>query len=188
MGLDGADRPPVRPVEERSVDLKAYIRDVPNFPIEGVIFKDITPLLRAPAAFDHAVGLLDGYCRAKRPDAVVAIEARGYILAAPLALRLGAAFVPARKPGKLPWKTIREEYQLEYGLAALEMHEDAVAPGQRVVIVDDVIATGGTLKATRRLVERLGGTVVGMACLVELAFLNGRQTLDGTELFAVLTY
>ncbi len=170
------------------MDLKSYIRDVPNFPVEGVIFKDITPLLRSPEAFAEAVGRLEVYCTSRRPDAIVAIEARGYVLAAPLALRLGAAFVPARKPGKLPWKTIREEYQLEYGVAALELHEDAIAPGQRVVIVDDVIATGGTLKATRRLVERLGGTVEGMACLVELTFLNGRQMLDGAELFAVLTY
>lgn len=170
------------------MDLKAYIRDVPGFPIEGVIFRDITPLLRSPEAFSHALDALEVYCRPKQPDVIVAIEARGYILAAPLALRLGAAFVPARKPGKLPWKTIREEYQLEYGVAALEMHEDAIAPGQRVVIVDDVIATGGTLNATRRLVERLGGTVVGMACLVELTFLNGRSALEGAELFSVLTY
>lgn len=170
------------------MDLKAYIRDVPGFPIEGVIFKDITPLLRSPGAFTHALDALEAYCRPKRPDVIVAIEARGYILAAPLALRLDAAFVPARKPGKLPWKTIREEYQLEYGVAALEMHEDAIAPGQRVVIVDDVIATGGTLNATRRLVERLGGAVVGMACLVELTFLNGRSALEGAELFSVLTY
>lgn len=170
------------------MDLKTYIRDVPGFPIEGVIFRDITPLLRSPAAFAHALDALEAYCRPKQPDVIVAIEARGYILAAPLALRLGAAFVPARKPGKLPWKTIREEYQLEYGVAALEMHEDAIAPGQRIVIVDDVIATGGTLNATRRLVERLGGTVVGMACLVELTFLNGRSALEGAELFSVLTY
>lgn len=170
------------------MDLKAYIRDVPGFPIEGVIFRDITPLLRSPEAFLHALDSLEDYCRPKRPDVIVAIEARGYILAAPLALRLGAAFVPARKPGKLPWKTLREEYQLEYGVAALEMHEDAITPGQRVVIVDDVIATGGTLSATRRLVERLGGTVVGMACLVELTFLNGRSALEGAELFSVLTY
>jgi adenine phosphoribosyltransferase len=171
-----------------AVDLSAYIRDVPNFPVEGVIFKDITPLLRSPEAFSYAVDRLESYCRSKRPDVIVAIEARGYILAAPLALRMGVAFVPARKPGKLPWKTIREEYQLEYGLAVLEVHEDAIAAGQRVVIVDDVIATGGTLNATRRLVERLGGTVEGIACLVELTFLNGRQALSRTELFSVLTY
>jgi adenine phosphoribosyltransferase len=170
------------------VELREFIRDVPGFPIEGVVFKDITPLLRSPEAFAEAVARLEAYCRSHRPDVIVAIEARGYILASPLALRLGAAFVPARKPGKLPWKTIREEYQLEYGVAALEMHEDAIASGQRVVIVDDVVATGGTLKATRRLVERLGGTVEGMACLVELTFLNGRRSLDGAELFSVLTY
>lgn len=170
------------------MDLKTYIRDVPDFPIEGVIFKDITPLLRSPAAFSYAVDQLEAYCRARRPDVIVAIEARGYILAAPLALRMGVGFVPARKPGKLPWKTIREEYQLEYGLAVLEVHEDAITRGQRVVIVDDVIATGGTLNATRRLVERLGGTVEGIACLVELTFLNGRRALNGTELFSVLTY
>lgn len=170
------------------MDLKAYIRDVPNFPIEGVIFRDITPLLRSPAAFAEAVDRLEVYCRTKQPDVIVAIEARGYILAAPLALRLGVGFVPARKPGKLPWRTIREEYQLEYGLAALEIHEDVITAGQRVVIVDDVIATGGTLNATRRLVERQAGTVEGIACLIELTFLNGRRALDGTELFSVLTY
>ncbi len=170
------------------MNLKAFIRDVPDFPIEGVVFKDITPLLQSPGAFEHAVAQLEAYCRPKRPDVIVAIEARGYVLAAPLALRLGAAFVPARKPGKLPWKTIREEYQLEYGVTALELHEDAITPRQRVVIVDDVIATGGTLRATRRLVERLGGVVVGVACLVELAFLNGRQALDGSDFFSVLTY
>lgn len=170
------------------MDLKTYIRDVPNFPVEGVIFKDITPLLRSPAAFSYAVDELEAYCRPKRPDVIVAIEARGYILAAPLALRMGVGFVPARKPGKLPWKTIREEYQLEYGLAALEVHEDAIARGQRVVIVDDVIATGGTLNATRQLVERLGGTVEGIACLIELTFLNGRRALGDTELLSVLTY
>lgn len=170
------------------MDLRAFIRDVPDFPIEGVVFKDITPLLQSPEAFEHAVAQLEAYCRPKRPDVIVAIEARGYVLAAPLALRLGAAFVPARKPGKLPWKTIREEYQLEYGVTALELHEDAITPRQRVVIVDDVIATGGTLRATRRLVERLGGVVVGVACLVELAFLNGRQALEGSDFFSVLTY
>lgn len=170
------------------MELKSFIRDVPDFPVEGVIFKDITPLLRSPAAFGHAVDQLEAYCRSRQPDVIVAIEARGYVLASPVALRLGAAFVPARKPGKLPWKTIREEYQLEYGMAALEMHQDAISPGQRVVIVDDVIATGGTLKATRRLVERLGGEVVGIACLVELTFLNGRRALDGTDFFAVMQY
>jgi adenine phosphoribosyltransferase len=170
------------------VDLKAYIRDVPDFPIEGIVFRDITPLLRSPEAFEYAVSQLEAYCRPKRPDVVVAIEARGYILAAPLALRLGAAFVPARKPGKLPWRTIREEYQLEYGMAALEMHADAIQPGERAVVVDDVIATGGTLAATCRLVERLGGAVVGITCLVELTFLNGRRVLPGTELHSVVTY
>jgi adenine phosphoribosyltransferase len=170
------------------MDLKAYIRDVPDFPIEGVIFKDITPLLRSPQAFAEAISRLEAYCRSRRPDAIVAIEARGYVLAAPLSLRLDASFVPARKPGKLPWRTIREEYQLEYGVATLEVHEDAIAPGQRVVIVDDVIATGGTLKATRRLVERLGGTVEGIACLVELTFLNGRRAIDGVDFYSVMQY
>jgi adenine phosphoribosyltransferase len=170
------------------MDLKAYIRDVPNFPIEGVIFKDITPLLRSPHAFAEAISRLEAYCRSRRPDAIVAIEARGYVLAAPLSLHLGAAFVPARKPGKLPWRTIREEYQLEYGVTALEIHEDAITHGQRVVIVDDVIATGGTLKATRRLVERLGGTVEGIACLVELTFLNGRRAIDGVDFYSVMQY
>ncbi|MBI4279656.1 MAG: adenine phosphoribosyltransferase [Armatimonadetes bacterium] len=170
------------------MDLKQWIRDVPNFPMEGIIFKDITPLLAHPPAFRYALGELEKYCRDKRADTLVAIEARGYILAAPLADRLGIGFVPARKPGKLPWEKIREEYQLEYGTAALEVHADAITQGQRVVIVDDVIATGGTLSATRRLVERLGGQVMGIACLVELSFLNGRRNLDGYDFFSLVRY
>jgi adenine phosphoribosyltransferase len=170
------------------MDLKQWIRDVPNFPIEGVIFRDITPLLQDPKAFRYALDELERYCRTKEIDVIVAIEARGYILAAPLADRLGVGFVPARKPGKLPWDRIREEYQLEYGMAALEMHADAIKPGQKVLIVDDVIATGGTLSATKRLVERLGGKVVGFACLVELTFLNGRRTLEGYDFFSLIQY
>lgn len=170
------------------VDLKAWIRDVPDFPIPGIILRDITPLLRDPQAFGRALDALEPFVRGCRPDVLVAIEARGYILAAPLADRLGVGFVPARKPGKLPWRTLREEVTLEYGVTALEVHEDALRPRQRVVLVDDVIATGGTLAATRRLVEQLGAVVAGVACLIELTALNGRQLLDDAEFFAVVQY
>ena len=168
--------------------ITAHIRDVPDYPQPGVVFKDITPLLADAKAFSEVV---DGLAGAFGPDAagvdkVAGIEARGFILAAPVACRVGAGFVPVRKKGKLPAATFAQEYQLEYGSATLEVHQDAFAPGERVLIVDDVLATGGTARATANLVSQAGGTVVGIAFLLELPFLSGRDKLPDLEIRSLL--
>jgi adenine phosphoribosyltransferase len=168
--------------------LKDRIRDVPDFPQPGVVFKDITPLLGDPEAFDHCISALVAPFADRGITKVLGIEARGFIVAPPVALRLGAGFVPVRKAGKLPWKVEKETYTLEYGTDTLEIHVDALAPGERALIVDDVLATGGTATAVTRLVERLGATTVGFACLIELAFLNGRARLAGLETVSLLRY
>jgi adenine phosphoribosyltransferase len=168
--------------------LRAMIRDIPDFPRPGVTFKDITPLLNDPTAFASAVDALAGAFLAAKIDRVLGVEARGFILAAPVAYRLRAGFVPVRKAGKLPWEIEREEYVLEYGTDLLEIHRDAVQDGERVLIVDDVLATGGTAAATARLVQRLGGAVVGLGFLVELAFLDGRAQLADYPMTSLLTY
>ncbi|HXF57250.1 MAG TPA: adenine phosphoribosyltransferase [Actinomycetota bacterium] len=168
--------------------LKALIRDVPDFPQPGVVFKDITPLLADENAFSSVIDLIVVHYGRGNIDKVVGIEARGFILASPIAYHFGAGFVPVRKEGKLPWESEREEYQLEYGTAVLEIHRDAIRPGERVLIVDDVLATGGTALATARLVERLGGKVMGIACLIELSFLGGREKLRDYDLYSLLTY
>jgi adenine phosphoribosyltransferase len=168
--------------------LRALIRDVPDFPSQGVLFKDITPLLGDPAAFATVTDRLAEHFVGRHVDKVVGIESRGFIVAAPVAERLGAGFVPVRKPGKLPWATEAEDYELEYGTDRLEVHRDAITTGERVAIVDDVIATGGTAAATARLVERLGGEVVGLGFVIELAFLGGAATLDGRDHVSLLTY
>jgi adenine phosphoribosyltransferase len=168
--------------------LKALIRDVPDFPQPGVIFKDITPLLADENAFSSAIDLIVVHYGRGSIDKVVGIEARGFILASPVAYHFGAGFIPIRKEGKLPWESEREEYELEYGTAVLEVHQDAIRPGERVLIVDDVLATGGTARATARLVERLGGKVVGVACLIELSFLKGRDALSDYDFFSLITY
>lgn len=167
---------------QRLID--AGIRDVPDFPEPGVVFKDITPLLADPASL-RAVAEAMAAPFAGRVDAVVGLEARGFILAAPVALELGAGFVPVRKAGKLPAKTYRESYDLEYGSATVEMHADAFAPGSRVLVVDDVLATGGTGRAAVELVHRAGGTVVGFSVLMELGFLKGRERLTGVGVHAL---
>jgi adenine phosphoribosyltransferase len=169
-------------------ELKSLIRDVPDFPQPGIVFKDITPLLADENAFSSVIDLIVVHYGRGNIDKVVGIEARGFILASPVAYHFGAGFVPVRKSGKLPWKSEREEYALEYGTATLEIHRDSVRPGERVLIVDDVLATGGTARATARLVERLGGKVVGIACLIELAFLHGREAVQGYEFFSLLSY
>jgi adenine phosphoribosyltransferase len=168
--------------------LKALIRDVPDFPQKGVVFKDITPLLADQAGFSMAIDLIVAHFGRGNVDVVVGIEARGFILASPVAYHFGAGFVPVRKAGKLPWESESEEYELEYGTETLEIHKDAFRPGERVLIVDDVLATGGTARATARLVERLGAKVVGIACLIELSFLEGRDQLRGYDFFALVTY
>jgi adenine phosphoribosyltransferase len=164
------------------------IRDVPDFPKPGVVFKDITPVLADPGAFSTLVDQLCAPYEQESVSKVVGIEARGFILATPVAEQLGAGFVPIRKPGKLPAAVIRETYELEYGTDALEMHKDALRPGDRVLIVDDVLATGGTAAAAIRLVERLDAEVIGVAVFIELAFLGGRASLNGADLHALVTY
>jgi adenine phosphoribosyltransferase len=168
--------------------LKALVRDVPDFPQPGIVFKDITPLLADEIAFSSVIDLIVVHFGRGNVDKVVGIEARGFILASPVAYHFGAGFVPVRKKDKLPWETESEEYELEYGTATLEIHRDGVDPGERVLIVDDVLATGGTARATARLVERIGGKVVGIAFLIELGFLKGRQKLDGHDLFTLISY
>jgi adenine phosphoribosyltransferase len=169
-------------------DLRGLIRDIPDFPRPGILFKDITPLMADAGALARAVGRLADYARPLRVDCVVAAEARGFLLGPALALELGAGFALARKPGKLPYETVSAEYLLEYGESALELHTDAVAAGRRVLVHDDLLATGGTAATLCELVEQLGGEVVGCGFLIELAFLNGRARLAGHDVHALLSY
>jgi adenine phosphoribosyltransferase len=169
-------------LEERAAPLKAAIRDVPDFPKPGIVFKDITTLLKEPALFRRTIDLLAVLCGDLPCDKVVAIESRGFILGGALAERLGAGFVPVRKKGKLPATTRRHVYDLEYGTDCVEIHEDALVPGDHVLVLDDVIATGGTAQATGQLVEALGASVSAFVFLVELTFLKGRGRLDGRVL------
>jgi adenine phosphoribosyltransferase len=170
------------------LNLAGYIRDIPDYPKPGIVFKDITPLLLDPGALDAATGRLAEWAAPRAVDLVVAAEARGFILGGALAHQLGAGFVPARKPGKLPSDTVSAEYILEYGVDALEMHADALAHGARVLVHDDLLATGGTARAVCELVESRGAQVVGCAFLVELAFLNGRERLAGYDTHALVAY
>jgi adenine phosphoribosyltransferase len=170
------------------VDLSAFVRDIPDFPKPGIGFKDITPVLASAEALNAAVTQLADLARPLKPDVVVGAEARGFLLGAALARELGAGFVLARKPGKLPHETVRAEYLLEYGTDALELHSDAVARGARVLVHDDLLATGGTARALCELVEQLDGVVVGCAFLIELTFLNGRQRLAQYDVSSLLRY
>lgn len=170
------------------VDLTRFIRDVPDFPKKGILFKDITPLLQDPVALRYAVDHLVEFGTGRKVDMVLGAEARGFILGPALAYGLGAGFAPARKPGKLPWQTSRAEYDLEYGTDALEMHTDAIRAGQRVIIHDDLLATGGTARAKVDLVEAAGGIIVGCAFIVELEMLHGRDQLEGYDIFSLVTY
>lgn len=169
-------------------DVRAAIRDVPDFPKPGIVFKDITPILSAPLLFTRVTESMAAAASALQISHVVAVESRGFIFAAPVAQSLGVSLVPVRKPGKLPHRRVREEYALEYGTDALEMHEDALGVGARVLVVDDVLATGGTAAATRRLVERAGGIVVAFSFLIDLTFLHGRQQLVGSSVDAIVEY
>ncbi len=172
----------------QGVDLRSHIRDIPDFPAPGIVFKDITPLLLDPEALEAAVDGLAEWARSRDVQFVVAAEARGFILGAALARELGAGFVPARKPGKLPADTISADYILEYGVDALELHADAIAHGERVLIHDDLLATGGTAQALADLVRQIGGEVVGFAFLVELGFLGGREKLGDADVHALIGY
>ena len=168
--------------------LRSRVRDIPDFPQPGIVFKDITPLLADPVALSSVIDEIVVGLGRGTVDKVVGIEARGFIIAAPVAYHMAAGFVPIRKRGKLPWKTESESYKLEYGEETIEIHADAIAPGERIAIVDDVLATGGTAAAAARLVERLGGSVVSMAFLIELAFLKGREKLEGYDIVSLLQY
>jgi len=184
--MDGPDDPGL--IESPHAALRSLIRDIPDFPTPGILFKDITPLMASPDALKLAVDELAGRARDLKVDRVLAAEARGFLLGPALALRLNAGFALARKPGKLPHRTIEAEYELEYGTDRLELHSDAIPKGARVLVHDDLLATGGTAKALCELVERLGGVVAGCGFLVELSFLQGRSKLAGYETHALLRY
>jgi adenine phosphoribosyltransferase len=174
--------------EVKVMDIESTIRDVPDFPKKGIVFKDITTLLKNPIALRDKVQKMLKFCQGKEVDIVVGIEARGFISGALLAYELGCGFVPVRKPGKLPAETISESYTLEYGTNTVEIHTDAIEMGQKVLIIDDLLATGGTAKATCKLVERLGGEIVGLAFIIELLFLKGRDELSKYDIFSVVKY
>jgi len=168
--------------------LRASIRDIPDFPKPGILFKDITPALLDPALFRETVGALADWTRGKGAAKVIGVDARGFLYAGAVADRLGIGLVPVRKPGKLPFQTVSESYDLEYGINTLELHTDAIGKGERIVVVDDLLATGGTVEAAVRLVEALGGAIAGLAFVVELGFLNGRARLDGYDTMSLVTY
>jgi len=170
------------------VDIKKAIRTIPHFPKKGVMFRDITTLLKDPKAFRHTIKKLASLYTDRDIDVVVGTESRGFIIGAPLALELGVGFVPVRKPGKLPAKTVKKEYETEYSTDAVEIHEDAIEKGQKVLVVDDLVATGGTIKATIDLVEQLGGKVAGVAFVVELPDLKGRELLKGYDVVSLVTF
>jgi adenine phosphoribosyltransferase len=170
------------------MNLKSIIRDIPDFPKPGIVFKDITPLLSNHAAFSKAIKDISHHFTGRDIDLVLGAEARGFIFGSALAYEMGVGFVPARKPGKLPHKTTVATYELEYGTDSLEIHEDAIIPGQRVLIVDDVLATGGTARAKADLIEKLKGEVAGMAFLIELAALGGRAKLNGYDILSLIQY
>jgi adenine phosphoribosyltransferase len=170
------------------IDLAAHVRNIPDFPKDGIVFRDIMPLLQDPVALREAVDRLVEYGTGKHVDVILGAEARGFILGAAIAYGLGAGFVCARKPGKLPYATVGAEYDLEYGTDRLEVHADAIKPGQNVLVHDDLLATGGTAKAKIQLVEKLGGRVVGCAFLIELQELGGRQRIEGYDVFSVIKY
>jgi adenine phosphoribosyltransferase len=168
--------------------LKALVRDVPDFPEPGIVFKDLMPLIGNAEAFRSTIEQLAAWAKTRSPDIILGAEARGFIFGGALAYELGCGFVPARKPGKLPWETVRETYALEYGTDSLEIHADAFANGAKVIVLDDVLATGGTARAKVDLVERLGGDVVGALFVIELTFLDGRERLAGTDVHALIAY
>jgi adenine phosphoribosyltransferase len=178
-----------RPLESPgSVQIESLIRAIPDFPLPGILFRDITPLLKDAEGFKSAVDLFVEHFKSEEVDHVVGIEARGYMLGAPLAYGIGAGFIPVRKPGKLPYSKLSESYALEYGTNSLEIHADALGDGDRVIVVDDLLATGGTAAATRRLLERLGAKIQAFAFLIELDALKGRDALPGVEVISFIRY
>ncbi|WP_298868757.1 adenine phosphoribosyltransferase [uncultured Gimesia sp.] len=184
-------RPQLRkptPLMNDQINLKNYIREIPDFPKPGILFRDITPLLAEPAAFQQVINRLEDYYRDKQITAVLAAEARGFIFAAPLALALGARFIPIRKPGKLPFETKAFHYELEYGSDSLEMHTDSIHADDRVVIVDDLLATGGTISACIELAQHSQAEIIGCAFLIELSFLKARKKMNGCDVFSLIHY
>lgn len=180
-------------VDERMIslageNLKQYIRSVPNFPKQGIVFRDITTVLKDKKAFQEASDIFYEKYQNQNIEKIVCVESRGFIFGSILAYRLGAGFVPIRKPGKLPAEKVREEYELEYGKDAVEIHRDAIGLGERVLLHDDLLATGGTIAAATRLVEQIGGTIVGISFFIELAFLKGRDRLKGYDIFSLISY
>jgi len=174
--------------EKSVVNLRRYIRSIPNFPKKGIVFRDITPLLKNPKAFNYAIKEFAKHFKKQKVDYVVSAEARGFILGAALAYKLKAGFVPLRKPGKLPYKTIKQSFKTEYSIDAFEVHNDSIKQGSRVIIVDDVLATGGTASAAVKLVKRLGGNVLGVLFLIELESLKGREKLDSERVISLIKY
>lgn len=170
------------------MDLKQYIADIPNFPKEGILFRDVTPLIADKDAYRESIRLLSEFAKNKNVDVVVGPEARGFLFGCPVACEIGCGFVPVRKPGKLPRDVVSQTYDLEYGNNEIQMHADSIQPGQNVLIVDDLLATGGTVNATVQLIERMGGHVVGIAFLIELEALKGRQLLENYDVYSVLKY
>jgi adenine phosphoribosyltransferase len=175
-------------VSDASIDLRDRIRDVPDFPTEGVVFKDLMPLIADPEYFSETIRRLADWARPREPDLILGAEARGFIFGSALAYALGAGFIAARKPGKLPRETVEAVYALEYGTDSLQVHRDAVPAGARVIVVDDVLATGGTARAKIELVESLGGVIVGIEFVLELTFLHGRDKLAGYEVHSLISY
>jgi adenine phosphoribosyltransferase len=171
-----------------TLDLSAKVRDVPDFPKEGILFKDVMPLIGDAEYFAESIRLLAEWARPRGPDLILGAEARGFIFGGALAYELGAGFVAARKPGKLPWETVQATYDLEYGTDSLEVHSDAITPGASVIVLDDVLATGGTARAKCELVEQLGGTVAGVVFVIELTSLSGRERLDGYDVHSLIQY
>jgi len=170
------------------MNLKDYVRDIPDFPKKGILFHDVTTLFKNPQAFSYVVNNLYDVYKNTKPDYIVAIEARGFILGSALALRLGCGFIPVRKPGKLPADTISEEYSLEYGTDKVEIHKDALRPGEKVVVVDDLVATGGTLLAGVKLVQKLGATIIGVASIIDMPELGGRSLLESYNYYYLIEY
>jgi len=170
------------------VDLKKYIADVPDFPKKGILFRDITPLMLNGEAYKYAADAFTQFAKERKADVIVGPEARGFIFGCPVATNLGIGFAPVRKPGKLPRETMTESYQLEYGSNELSIHADAIKPGDRVLVIDDLLATGGTMVATIKLIEKLGGIVLGLAFLIELKDLNGREKLSDYDILTLITY
>ncbi len=171
-----------------AMDLKQYIRDIPDFPVEGILFRDITPLMQEPKAFRYVIDRMAEHYEGQGVDAILGIEARGFLIGAPLAYRLGTPFVPVRKEGRLPYETRSVKYALEYGQNVVEVHTDAVSEGQRAIILDDLLATGGTMAAGAELVESMGGEVAGLAAVIELIDLDGRERLSGYGVFSLVQY